>query len=289
MLGGQMINIKNILKVIMAIFAISAFAQSAYSQEEFVYGYAGVIQTDFPENGGQVVGLSVTGATYGIATWYDEAHVSTLQEDGATIVQGYVQGYPEAYNFTVAPVIAGKYYTQYSDHIMQLISTYYCGTPFDAYGFSNWGYTGYEFASTWSIFSSLCISFTGIWIGYTVDEIIGQGQSFCVDACAACKSNRNNRKNWCYGVAGGCEAAAFITYEIEVTNCDNQNYCNKENPAYNAEQCGDCMRNAKLRLASTTTTCGTGAVTCFLTLPDCTGKIECPNGPTNPGTATCKN
>lgn len=264
------------LNLVLAAIALFMLSQTARAQEEFVYGYAGVLQDGFPETNGAIIGLSVTGATYGIAAYYDQAHLSTLQENGVTIAQGYVQSYPEVYNFTVAPIHAGSLYQQFTDHIEQVVTTYFCGTPFDPFGFSYWAYGFYGETSTWDPFPSVCISYLPIYIGYTQAQTQGQNQQqqICPDTCTPCKAERSAKIHDCEIKATVCELAAFGAYETAVNSCNNQTFCQPQNANFNAEACQNCKNSAKTVLYIATGACAVPAVGCFLTLPDCDNKVK---------------
>lgn len=272
---------KRALSPLVLIFALCAFNQTARAQE-FVYGFTGIGQSGYQETGGVMFGYSATGATYGIALWYNVIHLSTLQRDGVTVDQVIVEGYPEVANFTVATIQTGSVYQQFSDHILRIVSIYFCGIPFDAYGFSYWVYSGHGEVDTWPPFPSICIAYTLLYLGYTVAQAQAQGQATCTDTCTPCQTDRQNRIITCTTVATACELAAFGAYNSAMGSCNNQAYCNPENPSYNAQQCAECKNTARENLFIATAACGGTAVGCFLTLPDCGTKNTCPSGPTGP-------
>jgi hypothetical protein len=261
-------------------FALLAFSQTARAQE-FVYSVSHVEQFGDPSNPSSVMaGYSGTGMTYGIATWYNAIHVSTLERDGVIVDQQVWENFPSVFNATSAPLLAGSTYRQYTDTAVRIVFPYVCGVRYDAFGFSAYAYLSYGDGRQWPPFPAICVAVQIVFLGYTVaEQQASQPNQQCVDTCTPCKRDRRNRIIACSAVAGACETAAFVAYENAINNCNFQPFCNPANPAFNQAQCDNCRNAARNTLIAQTAACGGAATTCFLTLPDCSLKDSCPNGP----------
>jgi hypothetical protein len=271
----------------MLFFAFLAFSQTARAQE-YVYSVSHIEQFgDTSDPSSVMAGYSGTGMTYGIAQWYDAVNVSTLERDGMIIDQQASENFPSTFNFTSTQVVAGSVYDQYTDSILRIVFPYVCGVWYDAYGFSAYSYLPYDDSNQWPPFPAICVGVELIYLGYTVAEEQGNPpQPKCTETCRPCKRDKLNREIICGAAATACEIAAYSAYQNGLLNCSNQAFCNPSSPMFNQQQCDNCKAAARNTFVAATAACGSAATGCFLTVPDCSGKVSCPNGP-NGDPAAC--
>ena len=280
---------KRTLCLLMLFFALFAINQTARAQD-YVYSVSHVEQVGDPSDPGSVMaGYSGTGMTYGLAAWYDAVHVSTLERDGAIIDQQIYESFPSVFNETSAPLLAGSIYRQYTDSALLIIYNYVCGAGwYDAFGFSLGDNLPYGENIQWYPFPipPLCIANQLIYLGYTVaEEQASQPNQPCVDTCVPCKRDKRNKEIICGAGASECEAQAYLAYQSALSTCSNQGFCDPSSPTFDQQQCDTCRAAARNAFIDATAACPV-STNCFLSVPDCFGKVSCPNGP-NGAPAPC--
>ncbi len=95
--------------------------------------------------------------------------------------------------------------------------------------------------------------------------------------CSVCQGERTNKRIACIGVATTCELGFLALYNSNITSCENNPFCQENNPNYNPAECDRCKDDYWNTFLIQSAGCAAALPICLATtLPDCQLKQPLP-------------
>ncbi len=97
----------------------------------------------------------------------------------------------------------------------------------------------------------------------------GGGVQTCADTCTPCRVLRQSQTGTCNINLTSCEGAAVTAYIAALLLCENNAFCQSDNPNFNQEECDRCKQTVTAAFVAATAVCGTIYYQCLGNRVDC--------------------